>query len=177
MKKKITIETIASIVTIITILITLSPLIIPYRFSIDINKLNINNYEYLKVDLSDPPNLKILEGQDKEKKFCLENNVEYFDGNYLSIIGNTPFKELTTFKNGIPMYLKFYLVGNFERLQNGGVNFNVEKWYPADVKYVYLSDTAIWETTYRNIYITSIISLFLVIISCLFLVMKKNRKR
>ncbi|MGL6185729.1 MAG: hypothetical protein ACRC1T_10165 [Clostridium chrysemydis] len=87
-----------------------------------------------------------------------------------SLIGNTLYDELTTFKNGNPTYIDFDLYGNIITDKYGNKFLNVKEWSPSygNIK---LMHTYIWE---ENIKDTYLIFLILIIIFQIFLVIKNK---
>lgn len=87
-----------------------------------------------------------------------------------SLIGNTLYDELTTFKNGNPTYIDFDLYGNIITDKNGNKFLDVKEWYPS-YGYIKLMHTYIWEKNIKDKYL---IICILIIIFQIFLVIKIN---
>ncbi|MBM7833169.1 hypothetical protein [Clostridium sardiniense] len=124
-------------VTLIVIFLISIPLL-PYKLP---KKMDNQNHTMVKVWFSSMDGFLTTDGQgNSENKFTDSN-----------IIGNTPYKELTTFKKGIPKYLEFHLYGEIKKEKGGYEVFDVKDWYPSN-GHVQLLDTALWEEEISDVY-------------------------
>lgn len=88
----------------------------------------------------------------------------------INLIGNTPFKSVSTFMGGIPSYNEFVVYGEFVEGYSrfNEISFDVKEWYPKN-KYIRLYDSMVF-------YKLKIYLILMIIIIVLILVRFKLKK-
>ncbi|NLZ35514.1 MAG: hypothetical protein GX889_11565 [Clostridiales bacterium] len=76
----------------------------------------------------------------------------------VNLIGNTPFKSISTFMRGIPSYNEFVVYGEFVEGYSrfNEISFDVKEWYPKN-KYIRLYDSMIFYKLKINLILMIII--------------------
>ncbi|MHC1681932.1 MAG: hypothetical protein AB6733_03125 [Clostridiaceae bacterium] len=160
------------IILLITIIVLAALPFLPYKRAAEINNskyLNTSNYIQLKVKYAWTGEMQVLDGEkDFLQQFITESGYENVTSSNISITGNTPYKSLTTFRDGIPQYTVFEIFGYpTKELDSDGPDkrlvFNVEEWYPED-SYVPLIDTYFWENYIEKPYLILLISTILILV-------------
>lgn len=148
-------------ITVILIIIFLIAIpFLPYKLP---KKIDNANYTMVKVWFSSMDGfLTINVDGNSENKFTDSN-----------IIGNTPYKELTTFKKGIPDYLEFDLYGDIKKEKDGYEVFDVKEWYPSN-GYIKLLDTVSWEEGISDMYFI-IVGVMVILGFVVFFIKNRNR--
>ena len=88
---------------------------------------------------------KVIDGQEHLDRFLDTLPDKIISRDTVNLIGNTPFKSISTFRQGIPSYSEFVVYGEFKEGYSrfNEVSFDVKEWYPKN-KYVTLYDSMIF---------------------------------
>lgn len=88
---------------------------------------------------------KVIGGQEHLDRFLDTLPDKTISRDTVNLIGNTPFKSISTFRQGIPSYSEFVVYGEFKEGYSrfNEVSFDVKEWYPKN-KYVTLYDSMIF---------------------------------
>lgn len=106
---------------------------------------------------------KVIAGQEDLDRFLDTLHDKTTLRDTINLIGNTPFKSISTFRQGIPSYSEFVVYGEFKEGYSrfNEVSFDVKEWYPKN-KYVKLYDSMIFYEIKINT-ILVIIIIFLIV--------------
>ncbi|MGG7057237.1 hypothetical protein ACQPUZ_02965 [Clostridium tertium] len=88
---------------------------------------------------------KVIGGQEHLDRFLDTLPDKTISRDTVNLIGNTPFKSISTFRQGNPSYSEFVVYGEFKEGYSrfNEVSFDVKEWYPKN-KYVTLYDSMIF---------------------------------
>lgn len=150
---------------IILIILIVIPFL-PYKMS-EINRYEYDNLIRLEIQChqwSGGP--KVIGGQEYLDIFLDTLSDKTISRDTVNLIGNTPFKSISTFRQGIPSYSEFVVYGEFKEGYSrfNEVSFDVKEWYPKN-KYVTLYDSMIFYKL--KIYFNSMIIIIVLILASL----------
>lgn len=150
---------------IILIILIVIPFL-PYKMP-EINRYEYDNLIRLEIqchEWSGGP--KVISGQENLDGFLDTLPDKTISRDTVNLIGNTPFKSISTFRQGIPSYSEFVVYGEFKEGYSrfNEVSFDVKEWYPKN-KYVTLYDSMIFYKL--KIYFNSMIIIIVLILASL----------
>lgn len=154
------------ILLIIILIISIVIPFLPYKMP-EINQYEYDNLTRLEIqchEWSGGP--KVIGGQEHLGRFLETLPDKTISRDTVNLIGNTPFKSISTFRQGIPSYSEFVVYGEFKEGNSrfNEVSFDVKEWYPKN-KYVTLYDSMIFYKL--KIYFNSMIIIIVLLLASL----------
>lgn len=107
----------------------------------------------------------VIKGSSYIKAYASVNNLNDIKYSEVNVIGNTPYKELSTFNLGKPKYVDFLIKGNFVDDINNieTLTLKVYEWYPIG-KYIKIMDTVLWHRYNLSLIFNYLVVIIIIVI-------------
>lgn len=160
---------IISNIILLTILFTVP--FLPYK-----KEFNSKDFDETKVNLiiqykegADIPS--VVKGAAYIKSYASINGIKDINYSEINLIGNTPYKEISTFELGNRRYVDFVVKGEFieDEVKNDVLTLKVIDWYPTGAK-IRLMDTVFWHKYNFSLWLT-----YFVVIVTIYLLYELNK--
>ncbi|MBM7834683.1 hypothetical protein [Clostridium sardiniense] len=159
------------ILNIILLIILFTVPFLPYK-----KEFTLKNFDETKVNLiiqykegSDIPS--VVKGAAYIKSYASVNGIKDINYSEINIIGNVPYKEISTFELGNRKYIDFVVIGEFieDEVKNDVLTLKVIDWYNIGAN-IRLMDTVFWHRYNFSLWLT-----YFVVIVTIYLLYELNK--
>lgn len=161
------------LLVVILIILIVVPFL-PYKIP-EIDRYEDNNLIRLEVEVKQwSGGVRVGDGKEELDRFLDTLSDKSISKDTINLIGNTPFKSISTFIRGIPSNNEFVVYGEFveEYSRFNEISFDVKEWYPKN-KYIRIYDSMTWYKLNLNIYIILIMIIIVLILASFKINIKK----
>lgn len=143
------------ILNVILLIILFTVPFLPYK-----KEFNLKNFDETKVNLiiqykEGADRASVVKGAAYIKSYASINGIRDINYSEINLIGNIPYKEISTFELGSRKYVDFVVKGDFieDEVRNDVLTLKVVDWYPLGAN-IRLMDTVFWHRYNFSLWLT-----------------------
>lgn len=153
------------IINIVLLIILFGIPYLPYKKAADYTCFDGNGVNLIvqyNINKEEP---LVIKGSSYIKAYASVNNLNDINYSEVNAIGNTPYKELSTFNLGKPKYVDFLVKGSFvDDINNiDTLTLNVYDWYPIG-KHIRIMDTVLWHSYNLSLIFNYLVVIIIIVI-------------